>query len=64
MARHDDDNDNWWQFVLIGILMIIAPVIQLVKDGVRSDSDLIQWMMNKPLGYRQFIRFSTLLVSA
>lgn len=60
MAKHndDDDNDSWWQFLLIGVLMVITPIVQLMKDGVRSDSDMIQWIINKPLGYHQFIRFT------
>ena len=60
MARHDHDgdNDSWWQMVLVGVLMLITPLIQLKKDGVRSDSDILQWFINKPLGYHQFIRFT------
>jgi hypothetical protein len=57
MAKHDNDDDSWWHFILIGFLMVITPMAQMMRDGF-SDSDLIRWLMSKPLGFHQFIRFS------
>lgn len=35
--------------VFFGIILILTPAIMTLNDGVRSDEDYIQWMMNRPI---------------
>jgi hypothetical protein len=61
MANHENhDDDSWWQLAFFGVLLVLTPIVQMIRAGVRSDSDMIQWIMSKPLGFHTMVRASIL----
>jgi hypothetical protein len=36
-------------FIFFGILCLLSPGFLMSKDEIKTDEDLIQWLMNRPL---------------
>lgn len=58
MADDDRNDKEWWELALLGFLLLITPMVQMIRDGVRGDGDLVQWLMSKPLNFHQMVRAS------
>jgi hypothetical protein len=41
---------------ILGLLIFLTPVISMLMAGVKTQDDMIQWLMEKPLEYALSIR--------
>lgn len=49
---------------LVGLSLILMPVVQMLKDGVASHEDFIQWVMSHDLHFIFLLRSMTIAGAA
>ncbi|MAK54689.1 MAG: hypothetical protein CML17_02355 [Pusillimonas sp.] len=37
------------QFLVVGVLFLITPLVMFINDGGRDEADMTSWFVNQPL---------------